>query len=61
MRFFKSGCDGENGKFLLKIAVEARNVGMWEAGWFYNGTGEEFIIFLVSLHSWQKRGNHPIL
>ena len=50
MRFFKNGCDGRNGKFLLEMGGEARNgrIGFIMGGWE---------IFKFSVHSWQRGAN----
>ena len=35
MRFFKNGCNGGDGKFLLEMGGGKDGEG--EGGWFYNG------------------------
>ena len=67
MRIFKNGCNRGGGGgwvgsgiFLLEMgeSQECRNGGGgW--GWFYIGGDGE--IFKVSLHSWQRKANPPIL
>ena len=52
MKFFKNGCNWEDGKFLLKMVrkpgMRGEGVGFIIGGWK---------IFKVSLHSWQRCAN----
>ena len=57
MKFFKNGYDGGIGNFLLEMGGSqerwgGRGVGFKIGGWE---------IFKVSLHSWQRSANPPIL